>query len=137
VCRRAGFEPKVIHQTNDVLVQAQLVARGHAVAFLPDLMWYDQIPRFHLRQVAQTHLRRIMTTCRAGSETKPGILAVRRAFRTAYQQIEVRLVSRRSNRGSGDSAPTPSGSEKAGRSSAASSSRSARGARSKTSRGGR
>lgn len=85
VCRRAGFEPRVEHETSDVLVQARLVASGHAVAFLPDLTWYDREPGFHLRQMADSHVRQILTTCRAGSHGNPALAAVRRALRDAYQ----------------------------------------------------
>ncbi|ELP68457.1 LysR family transcriptional regulator [Streptomyces turgidiscabies] len=84
-CRQAGFEPRVAHETPDVLVQAQLVASGHAVAFLPDLTWFDREPRFHLRQMAASHVRQIVTTCRAGSHRNPALVAVRGALREAYR----------------------------------------------------
>ena len=76
------------------LEEERQVARGHAVAFLPDLMWYDQTPRFHVQQLAETHVRLIVTTCRAGSETTPAIVAVRQALRTAYQQLGARPAGR-------------------------------------------
>ncbi|MCX8453593.1 LysR family transcriptional regulator [Paenarthrobacter ureafaciens] len=85
VCRRAGFEPRVVHQTSDALVQAELVARGHAVAFLPDLLWFERQPTFHLRWMDPSHTRTIMTTCRAGSQEHPSIVAVRQACRQAIE----------------------------------------------------
>ncbi|HEU5116315.1 MAG TPA: LysR family transcriptional regulator [Isosphaeraceae bacterium] len=84
-CRRAGFEPQIEHQTSDTFVQAELVARGHAVAFLPDLLWFGRRPTFHLRWMEPSHTRTIMTTCRAGSEEHPSIVAVRQAFREAFE----------------------------------------------------
>ena len=80
-CRRAGFEPRIVHQTSDALVQAALVERGHAVAFLPDLLWFSWQPTFHLRWMEPLHTRTLMTTCRAGSQGHPNIVAVRAAFR--------------------------------------------------------
>jgi DNA-binding transcriptional LysR family regulator len=85
-CRKAGFEPYVPHQTSDVLVQAGLVARGHAVAFLPDLMWRTSLPSFHLRRVSGAHTRQVVTTCRTGSGGHPTIVTLRQALRTEYQQ---------------------------------------------------
>lgn len=85
VCRRAGFEPRVEHETSDVIVQARLVASGHAVAFLPDLTWYDHEPPCHLRHMADSHMRQIVTTCRVGSHNNPALVAVREALRGAHQ----------------------------------------------------
>lgn len=93
-CRQAGFEPIVAHETPDVLVQAQLVATGHATAFLPDLTWFDHEPRFHLRQMAASHVRQIVTTCRVGSQLNPALLAVRGALRQAYQQSRPNITDR-------------------------------------------
>jgi DNA-binding transcriptional LysR family regulator len=80
-CRRAGFEPRIEHQTSDTVVQAELVERGHAVAFLPDLLWFGRQPTFHLRWMEPAHTRTLMSTCRAGSQGHPNIVAVRNAFR--------------------------------------------------------
>lgn len=93
-CRQAGFEPRVAHETPDVLVQTQLVASGHAVAFLPDLTWFDREPRFHLRQMAASHVRQIVTTCRAGSHRNPALVAVRGALRQAYQRSKPTITNR-------------------------------------------
>jgi DNA-binding transcriptional LysR family regulator len=84
-CRRAGFEPRIEHQTSDTVVQAELVTRGHAVAFLPDLLWFGRRPNFHLRWMDPSHTRTLMTTCRAGSQGHPSIVAVRDAFRRSFE----------------------------------------------------
>lgn len=86
ICRKAGFEPYVVHQTSDVLIQAELVAGGHATAFLPDLMWRRRRPPFHLRHLSGAHSRRVVTTSRAGSGGHPNIVALRRALRTEYDR---------------------------------------------------
>lgn len=93
-CRQAGFEPRVAHETADVLVQAQLVAGGHAAAFLPDLTWFDREPGFHLRQMAASHVRQIVTTCRAGSQLNPALVAVRSALRLAYEHSRPSITDR-------------------------------------------
>ncbi|MDX3638175.1 LysR family transcriptional regulator [Streptomyces sp. MB09-02B] len=93
-CRQAGFEPRVAHETSDVLVQARLVASGHAAAFLPDLTWFDREPRFHLRQMRASHVRQIVTTCRAGSHRNPALVAVRGALREAYQHSRPSITDR-------------------------------------------
>lgn len=93
-CRRAGFEPRVEHQTSDTLVQAELVARGHAVAFLPDLLWFEQRPTFHLRWMEPSHKRTIMTTCRAGAQEHPSIVAVRQAFRQVFETSRPAVTDR-------------------------------------------
>ncbi|WP_443064496.1 LysR substrate-binding domain-containing protein [Streptomyces sp. NBC_00582] len=93
-CRQAGFEPRVAHETPDVLVQTHLVASGHAAAFLPDLTWFDREPRFHLRQMAASHVRQIVTTCRAGSHRNPALVAVRDALRQAYQHNRPSITNR-------------------------------------------
>ncbi|MEU1517622.1 LysR family transcriptional regulator [Streptomyces sp. NPDC005811] len=93
-CRQAGFEPSVVHETPDVLVQAQLVASGHAAAFLPDLTWFDREPAFHLRQMAASHVRQVVTTCRAGSHRNPALVAVRGALRQAYRHSRPSITDR-------------------------------------------
>jgi DNA-binding transcriptional LysR family regulator len=94
VCHRVGFTPHVSHQSSDVLVQAGLVAKGHAVAFLPDLMWHQAHPPFHLRRVSDTHTRHLVTTCRAGSGAHPAIRAIRQALKDEYQQREPLITNR-------------------------------------------
>ncbi|HEX5016598.1 MAG TPA: LysR family transcriptional regulator [Actinomycetes bacterium] len=93
-CRRAGFEPRVEHQTSDNLVQAELVARGLAVAFLPDLLWFGRKPSFHLRWMEPTHVRSLVTTCRAGSQDNPAITTVRDAFADAFEISRPDVVDR-------------------------------------------
>jgi DNA-binding transcriptional LysR family regulator len=93
-CRRAGFEPRIEHQTSDNVVQAELVARGLAVAFLPDLLWVGREPSFHLRWMESTHFRTVVTTCRAGSQDNPAITAVRDAFAYAYEISRPDVVDR-------------------------------------------
>jgi DNA-binding transcriptional LysR family regulator len=71
VCREAGFEPDVAFETADMLVHAELVAAGHAAAFLPDLLWYDRRPPIALRHLAADHHREVLVTVRSGTAGHP------------------------------------------------------------------
>lgn len=87
LCRRAGFEPDVVHESNDMVVIARLVEAGHAVAFLPDMVWRDQAAHVQLRQLSRSHFRRVFTTCRSGSGDNPMVQAVRDALDFAAQPV--------------------------------------------------
>lgn len=93
-CHQAGFEPLIEHQTSDTVMQAELVSRGLAVAFLPDLLWTTLSPRFHLQWLDRLHIRSLVTTCRAGSQGHPGIVAVRSAFRDALSANRPEVFNR-------------------------------------------
>lgn len=77
ICREAGFEPRVAYETPDVRIQEQFVARGLAVALLPDLMWFESGPRVSLHPLGPDQNRTIYTVVRSGSEHHPVITAVR------------------------------------------------------------
>lgn len=76
-CRVAGFEPRVAYETPDVRIQEQFVARGLAVALLPELMWFDSRPRVSLHPLGADQNRTIYTVVRSGSEHHPVVTAVR------------------------------------------------------------
>jgi len=82
VCRSAGFEPDVRFSSGDLLLQVRLVETGHAVAFLPDLLWTGRAPD----TVALHHLpgrprRRLFTGVRSGAGGQPAVQAFREALR--------------------------------------------------------
>ncbi|MFJ3670345.1 LysR family transcriptional regulator [Streptomyces sp. NPDC090106] len=81
LCREAGFEPDIRFTTDDLLVQRQLVADGHAVAILPDLLDAAQNPKVALVTVpGGPHTRRILTASRRDASAHPAIEACRAAF---------------------------------------------------------
>ncbi|WP_231443666.1 LysR family transcriptional regulator [Brevibacterium zhoupengii] len=84
VCRKAGFEPRVEHETSDTLVACELVRYGRAVAFLPDLIWSIREPEFHLRLMDPAHTRTLLTRCRIGAQSHPIITTVREAYREVF-----------------------------------------------------
>lgn len=82
-CRAAGFEPRIVFESTDVLLHARLVARGLAVALLPMLAVGDDPPH----EVRETGLSRtIHLAWRTGSETAPAIAATRSALRDVAEQ---------------------------------------------------
>ena len=44
-CRAAGFEPDVRFEAADLVAHIRLIAAGHAVGVLPDLVWAGEAPR--------------------------------------------------------------------------------------------
>ncbi|BCJ54608.1 transcriptional regulator [Actinoplanes sp. NBRC 14428] len=82
LCRGAGFEPDVRFQSADLLLQLRLVESGHAVAFVPDLLWTGRSPGdLEVRHLPGRPRRRLYTGVRSGSAGQPAI----RAFRSALQ----------------------------------------------------
>ncbi|WP_172387656.1 LysR family transcriptional regulator [Streptomyces sp. MNP-20] len=96
VCREAGFEPDVRYESADLLVHLRLAERGHAAAFLPDLVWgagpFSAVPA--TPTVALMDLppglgaRRIFTVVRRGGGGRPAVTAARQALRAAAQASE-------------------------------------------------
>jgi DNA-binding transcriptional LysR family regulator len=85
VCNQhGGFEPNVVHQTNELSMLLALVAAGHAVTLLPELALAGEIGDVAVRPVADAELTRaLFTAVRAGADTRPALAAVRSALRSA------------------------------------------------------
>ena len=85
VCNQhGGFEPNVVHQTNELSMLLALVAAGHAVTLLPELALAGDIGDVAVRPVADAELTRaLFTAVRAGADTRPALAAVRAALRSA------------------------------------------------------
>ncbi|MEY9964430.1 DNA-binding transcriptional LysR family regulator [Streptacidiphilus sp. MAP12-16] len=86
VCHAAGFEPDVAYVSADMLVHVRLVEQGHAVAFLPDMLWFDRAPGLILDGSAG-HTRTVLTTVRAGSGEHPRIRTFLTAMRHAIAEL--------------------------------------------------
>ncbi|MDT0322150.1 LysR family transcriptional regulator [Streptomyces millisiae] len=102
VCREAGFEPDVAFESADMLVHAELVAAGHAAAFLPDLLWYDRRPPVALRHLAADHHRDVLVTVRSGAAEHPLVQAVLAALTAAADAARAAV---RQHLGQGGSPP--------------------------------
>jgi DNA-binding transcriptional LysR family regulator len=74
--RRAGYEPRLAHLTNDFSVSYALVAAGAGVGLVPDLAGPPP-PGVVLRPVAGAPpSRRIYAAVRAGSSARPAVAAM-------------------------------------------------------------
>ena len=79
-----GFEPDVRHRTNDAKISLAIVARGLAVAMLPDLPLPDRLHGIKKRDIAGAHVSRaIFAATRATDRARPSTQAVLRAVRDA------------------------------------------------------
>lgn len=83
VCGAAGFVPRVRFESPDVVVHEQLVRSGHAVAFLPDLMWAEFIPRVGLHPIPIDGYRDIVCSVRSGTSDHPTVTAATAALKLA------------------------------------------------------
>lgn len=78
-CRTAGFEPHVLYETADLYLHREIVARGRAAAFLPQL---GPAPSPGIRLIRTGHSRTITLSTRTGSEAHPAITAFHDAITT-------------------------------------------------------
>lgn len=83
LCRAAGFEPDVRYETSDLLLHAQLVRTGHAVAILPRLLALADDPDLRLLPLPQAPARAVYTVARTGAGDHPAVRAVRDALAAA------------------------------------------------------
>ncbi len=88
-CRAAGFEPDVRFELADLTAHVQLIAAGHAVGLLPDLLWPDPLLAAQPPTVALTDLdghpvREIFTAARHSDVERPSIRTVRQALADAF-----------------------------------------------------
>jgi DNA-binding transcriptional LysR family regulator len=79
-CRRAGFEPEVRYETDDVESHVALVESGNAVALLSDLMRVRHRPRVRLLELPGSPRRAVFTSTRASLAEMPAIRAWRAAL---------------------------------------------------------
>jgi DNA-binding transcriptional LysR family regulator len=84
-CRElGGFEPDIRHRTNDAVVSLALVAAGHAVTLLPELVLPRRHPGIALRAIAARPFdRAISAATRATDAARPSTQAVLGAVREA------------------------------------------------------
>jgi DNA-binding transcriptional LysR family regulator len=85
-CRAAGFEPDVRYESADLLVHSKLVETGHAVAFLPDLVWHSRRSAAQLLALPGAPSREIYTAVRAGADTRPVLVELRTVLDAAVRQ---------------------------------------------------
>jgi DNA-binding transcriptional LysR family regulator len=88
-CReRGGFAPDIRHRANDANVSLALVARGLAVALLPDLPLLDRRPGVAIRSIAGGPIERaIFAATRSSDASRPSTRALLAAVRGAVAQL--------------------------------------------------
>ncbi len=79
LCRRAGFEPDVRFETDDLEAQIALIESGNAVAILPDLMRVRRPPAVRFVDVDERR-RSVFTATRTAISGTPAIRACREAL---------------------------------------------------------
>jgi DNA-binding transcriptional LysR family regulator len=90
LCRRAGFEPDVRFETDDLQAHVALIESGHALAVLPDLMSVSRRPRVRTVALPGSPRREVFTAARRATSDTPAIVAVRRALASVVpDRVEV------------------------------------------------
>lgn len=85
-CRAAGFEPDVRFEIADLTAHVGLITTGHAVGFLPDLLWTGAPPRVRLLELPDAPVREIFTAVRRASTSRTGIRIVRESLQSAFDR---------------------------------------------------
>lgn len=83
-CRAAGFEPDVRFEIADLTAHVRLIAAGHAVGLLPDLVWADRAPATRLMEAPGAPARELFTAARRSTASRAGIRLVRSALQRAF-----------------------------------------------------
>jgi DNA-binding transcriptional LysR family regulator len=89
ICRElGGFEPDIRFRANDANVSLALVARGLALALIPDLPLTGGRPGVAIRPIAEGEVTRaIFAVTRAADAARPSTQALLAAIRAAVRQL--------------------------------------------------
>ena len=89
-CRAAGFEPDVRFESADLTAHVRLIAAGHAVGMLPDLIWAGvgaaAEPPVDLHDLPGGPLREIFTATRESAVDRVGVRAVQAALEASFRE---------------------------------------------------
>ncbi|MFE2773374.1 LysR family transcriptional regulator [Microbacterium resistens] len=86
-CRAAGFEPDVRFEAADLTAHIRLVAAGHAVGILPDLVWSEERADVTLADLPGTPVRELFTAVRTSARRSASLAAVRAALTDAFAAL--------------------------------------------------
>ena len=87
ICNAAGFRPNVRFESPDMFEHERLVRAGHAVAFLPDLLWAATRPTIRLHELPQIGYRDVVCSVRAGTSHHPAVSSVTEALRAICPEV--------------------------------------------------
>jgi DNA-binding transcriptional LysR family regulator len=96
-CRAAGFEPDVQFEATDLDTHIALIASGHAVGILPNLIWAGHEPPLKLIDLPTPLERDLFTAVRASASDGVGIQILRSALTAAFltaPKLEDRVANR-------------------------------------------
>jgi DNA-binding transcriptional LysR family regulator len=86
-----GFQPDLRHHSDDLLVLRALVATGHGLTFLPELLAARGDDAIALRRIAEADLRReVFLAVRRGALGRPALAVVRDAIAAAGRALAAR-----------------------------------------------
>lgn len=91
-CRAAGFEPDVRHEATDLDAHIALVASGHAVGILPDLIWAGHEPPLKLLDLPTPLERELFTAVRASASDAAAVRIMRDALTAALPPSRIRSI---------------------------------------------
>ncbi|MBN7794356.1 LysR family transcriptional regulator [Microbacterium esteraromaticum] len=83
-CRAAGFEPDVRFEADDLTAHLRLIAAGHAVGLLPDLIWGDEPSGMSLATLPGAPVREVFTAVRSAARASESVTLVRAALADAF-----------------------------------------------------
>lgn len=84
-CRAAGFEPDVRFEAADLTAHVRLVASGHAIGMLPDLIWGDEPSPLTIAELPGSPVREVFLAVRAASRADDSVNLVRTALHDAFR----------------------------------------------------
>jgi len=87
-CRADGFEPDVRFEATDLDAHIALIASGHAVGILPDLIWAGHEPPLKLLDLPTPLQRELFTAVRASASDGAGVQIMRAALVAALKPAE-------------------------------------------------
>lgn len=84
-CDDRGFRPRVQYESDDLTVQRELIARGHAIGILPQVMLAALPSRLVRRPTGQS--RTLVTLARPAGSGHPAVTVVQQALAEAGRQV--------------------------------------------------
>lgn len=100
-CRAVGFEPDIQFEAADLQAHIHLVAAGHAVSLLPDLVWAGEPSGVRLIELPGAPHREIFASVRESAAERPAVAVVRAALREAFAEIVAERSGRQVRRPAG------------------------------------
>lgn len=89
-CRRAGFEPQVLHEVTDTAATLALVESGVGVSVVTDLMLRLRPSRLDALELTETMERHIVVVFRSFAEDRPTVAALVDVLRTSSDRLPPR-----------------------------------------------